>query len=293
MSVRGPRSFLLGAAGCAAGFGLLLALVYLSSRARVADATALQGFVGLERPRTAAGLELIAHLGDPEAVGLMGLALACLALARGKPRHAAAVIVLLALTSVSSQALKAVIDYPRWESLILYPVVRDAAFPSGHATAAMTIALCGVLVAPPRARPLAAAAGLVFVLAISYALLAIGSHFPSDVAAAFLVATGWALVVVAALRAAAARWPERSGRSRARAALARAVERATAAGLAVVLAATVVGGVLVGGAFAFARGGEAAAYLGENTTAAGVAVGLALAAVVLLAAITAALRTSR
>jgi membrane-associated phospholipid phosphatase len=293
MSVRGPRAFLLGAAGCAAAFGFLLALIYLSSRARVADANALTGFIGLERPRVAAELEWLSHLGDPEAVGLMGLALACLALARGKPRHAAAVILLLALTSVSSQVLKAVIDYPRWESLYVFPIVRDAAFPSGHATAAMTIALCGVLVAPPRARPLAAAAGLVFALAISYSLLAIGSHFPSDVAAGFLVATGWTLVVVAALRAAATRWPERTGRSRARVKIAGAVERVTEAGLVVGLVTVAATGALAGAAFLLARSDQVAAYVTEHTTAVATALALAVAAISLLAAITAALRAGR
>ena len=221
----------MAAAGCAAGFVLLLAAIYLSSRVRVFDATAMDGFLDVQRPWLAGLSERVAHLGDPEAVGLLGLALAAIALARGRPRHAAAVLFLLAVTSVSSQLLKGVIDYPRWEALLSVAEVKPAAFPSGHATAAMTLALCGVLVAPARLRPLAALAGALFALAVSYSVVSLGWHFPSDVAGAFLVATGWTLATIAALQLAAGRWPERTVREGARTALARATDRATETGL--------------------------------------------------------------
>ena len=162
-----PRQLLIAAAGCAIAFAALLAAIYLSWGVRVLDATAMDGFLDVQRPWLAGLTERLAQLGDPEAVGLLGLALAAIALARGRPRHAAAVICLLAVTSVSSQLLKALIDYPRHEALLAVAEVKAAALPSGHATAAMTLALCGVLVAPARLRPLAALAGAIFALAVS------------------------------------------------------------------------------------------------------------------------------
>jgi hypothetical protein len=72
-------------------------------------------------------------------------------------------------------------------------------FPSGHATAAMALALALTFVAPARLRPVMAGLGAVFAAAVGYSLLTIGSHFPTDVFAGFLVAAAWALVTAAAL----------------------------------------------------------------------------------------------
>ena len=75
----------------------------------------------------------------------------------------------------------------------------------------MTLALCAVLAVPPRARPTTAAIGALFAIAVSYAILALGWHFPSDVIGGFLVAMMWTLLAVAVLVArpgrAAARTP--------------------------------------------------------------------------------------
>jgi membrane-associated phospholipid phosphatase len=290
MPQRPPRHFLIAAAGCAAAFVVLLASVYFSSRVRWLDAHAMQGFIDLQRPAVLNLLERVGHLADPLPVGLLGGALAAFALARGKPRHAAAVIVLLAATSVSSQVLKAIFDYPRPESLISFPWVKEAGMPSGHATAAMTIALAGVLVAPQRARALAAAAGGLFALAVGYSIVALSWHFPSDVAGGFIVATGWTLAAVAALRWAAARWPEKTGRSRARARLADVVERATEAGLVVGLAVAAVVGAIVAAAIVLTRPGQVLDYAAANTTAVIAAVALAVSAGLLLAGVSAALK---
>ena len=74
-------------------------------------------------------------------------------------------------------------------------------WPSGHATAAMSLALCCVLVAPGRWRPAAAALGAAFTVAVVYSFLALGWHYPSDVLGGFLVATSWTLAAVSGLLA--------------------------------------------------------------------------------------------
>jgi membrane-associated phospholipid phosphatase len=287
---RTPRQLLIAAAGCAAVFALLLAAIYISWRVRRLDATAMDGFLELQRPWLTSMSERVANLGDAGAVGLSGLALAAIAVARGKPRHAAAVIFLLAATSLSSQLLKSLIDYPRYEAMLSLAVVKPAAFPSGHATATMTLALCGVLVAPPRARPLAALAGAVFALAVSYSVVSLGWHFPSDVAGGFLLATGWTLVVVAGLQVAARRWPERTLRAGARTALARGTERAAEAGLVAALGIAALLGAATTALILLFRLPDLVAFAENRSTFVVTAAALAASALLLLAGVTAAIR---
>ena len=97
-------------------------------------------------------------LGNPAQVAAITLALAAFALVRGRPRLALGVLALIAATSVSGQLLKVLLAHPRFPPIFDYPV-GPRALPSGHATAAMSLALAGVLVAPRRARLAAAVIG--------------------------------------------------------------------------------------------------------------------------------------
>ena len=93
------------------------------------------------------------------------------------------------------------------------------AYPSGHTTAVMSLALALVIVSPSRWRPLAAAAGGLLTVATVFSILVHGGHYPSDIVGGFLVATGWAYLgaAVAARRGAA---EPRAARRSARAVLA-------------------------------------------------------------------------
>jgi hypothetical protein len=73
----------------------------------------------------------------------------------------------------------------------------------------MSLALASVIAAPARWRPSVAAMGALFATAVSYAFLALGWHFPSDVFGGFLIAATWTALAVAALYAAEARYPRR------------------------------------------------------------------------------------
>ena len=97
----------------------------------------------------------------------------------------------------TTELLKPLISSPR---LITEPTVMvTGALPSGHATAAMSLALCAVIASPPRARPVVAAVMGAFTIAICYSILELGWHFPSDALAGLLVATAWSLAGMAAL----------------------------------------------------------------------------------------------
>jgi membrane-associated phospholipid phosphatase len=205
-----PRTLLLACGACLLGLALTGVLAYASPVAHVRDAATLRGFVALNGPEVTGPATAIAHLAGPLPFALLGLALAALAAARGRPRVALAILAILLGASVTAEALKPLLAHPRFAEWLGAGQIRAASWPSGHATAAMALGLCGVLAAPRRWRPLAAALGGGFAIAVAYAVLVLAWHFPSDVIGGFLVAATWALGVLAALAALERRRPSRA-----------------------------------------------------------------------------------
>jgi membrane-associated phospholipid phosphatase len=164
------------------------------------DAAMLHGFVALDRPRVHDAIYVLAHLADPVPYLAVGAALVGWALLRGLRRRAGFVAALLVLTGASTQALKHLLAQPRFESWLGLHQIGAASWPSGHSTAAMTLALCAVLVAPAALAPVVAVLGGAFAAAVGYAVLVLAWHFPSDVLGGFLMAGTWTALAVAALR---------------------------------------------------------------------------------------------
>jgi membrane-associated phospholipid phosphatase len=272
---RNPRQLLIGAGVCAVLFTILLILAYGSGFIRWVDGGALEGFTSMRGPRFDSVTLRVAGLGGPLEVAMMGAALAAIALARGRPRVALGVVVLIAATSVSSQLLKGVLAFPRPLGDLGAAHVDPAAFPSGHSTAAMSLALAAVMVSPSRYRPLAALVGAGLALSVAFSVIALGWHFPSDAVGGFLLATGEALVIAAALAA----YP---GRRRVPERVERIVDRAAGIGLS----AAALGGILLGGAFvistAITRRTDLVDFARAHTLVLPVAAGLVLAALALL-----------
>jgi membrane-associated phospholipid phosphatase len=280
---RSPRTLLAWAGACAGAFVAVLLGAYFTGPGRWLDGAALEGFMRVQRPLVRSITEPVAHLVDPLPYGLLGGSLVAVALARGARARAAAVAGLLAATGISSQVLKELLAHPRYHDFLGYAQILPDAFPSGHATAAMSLALGAVLVVPPAWRAQTAAAGGAFALAIAYSILALGWHFPSDVAGGLLLATGWALVALAAVRAREARAGDPAhgaGEEPARPA------RAVAAPL-VAVAALAAGSALALTA-AYAR--ELAGYAERHTAAVAVAAALSAVTIALVGALTAATR---
>jgi membrane-associated phospholipid phosphatase len=147
-------------------------------------------------------LSTVAHLADPVLYVLAGIVLVAVAVRRrGRPALGAGVALLLVGSAGMTQALKHALAQPRLVDWLGSNQVGDASWPSGHATAAMALALAGVLVARPGHRRAAVAVGAAFAGAVAVAVLALAWHFPSDVLGGFLVAAAWALGVLAALEA--------------------------------------------------------------------------------------------
>jgi membrane-associated phospholipid phosphatase len=290
VAIRNPRTLLAMAGACAVAFCVLLFFAYASSRARWLDASALSGFVELQDHRFGSLTAHIVDLGDPWPVILVTAVLMTVAAARGRLRQAGAIVALVGVTSVSSQALKTLLAYPRDDALVFGAHVYPAAFPSGHSTAAMTLAVCGVLAAPRAARPIAAGLGVLLALAVGYSVVTLGWHYPSDVVGGFLLATFWTLIAVAGLQAAERRWPQRVGRTRASAAVTSLVDRATHLGLFALALAAGLAAAIVAFVLASTRSGAVLGFASAHTAAVAVGVLVAASAALLLAGVTAALR---
>ena len=139
-----------------------------------------------------------------------------------------------------------------------------------------------MLVVSPRLRPLAAVVGAALALGVSFSVVSMGWHFPSDVIGGFLLATGWTLVLLAGLRALEGRYPERAGRG----ALARrsraVVDAVSGAGLVALVLVGSVAVVAVALGIVFFRLSDLVGYAADHTVFFVVAALLILSAVVLL-----------
>jgi len=204
----------LGLAGlCLLALALIWAVAQLVPAAHLRDAVALRDFTLLSRPHVDAAGNFLVRLLEPTLFVLWGAALVAVALARSRPRVAVAVVGVLSLAPFTSETLKPLLAHPHAQVGAVH--IGPASWPSGHSTAALALALCAVLVAPARLRPMVAAAGAAFALAVGVSLLILAWHMPSDVLGGYLVATLWAALAVAALRASERRWPSRHRRQRA------------------------------------------------------------------------------
>jgi membrane-associated phospholipid phosphatase len=249
-------------------FVVLLVAAYWLPAARWADGWAVAGFLNLQQPWLTSVASFVAHLCGPGPFVVWTALVAGVALRRHRPRHALAVVVLLGVANVITQVLKHALAMERWHAWLGNAQIAPAAFPSGHATASMSLALAAILVAPAALRPLVAVGGAVFTLAVSESVMFLAWHFPSDVAGGFLVATASTLMTVAALRAADQRWPERSGREAARRAIGAIDARRAATTVALFVIAALAG-------LAVAAGGSTLTFAGRHTTAVVAAVAVA------------------
>jgi membrane-associated phospholipid phosphatase len=201
----------LGVAGlCLLGLAAVWVIAQLVPAAHLRDAVTLRDFTLLSHPHVDSIANLLIHLLEPLLFVIWGGALVAVALARGHSRVALAVVIVMALAPLTAEALKPLLAHPHARVGDVY--IAPASWPSGHATAAMTLVLCAVLVTPARLRALVATLGGLYALAVGCSLLILAWHMPSDVLGGFLVATLWVALAVASLRIAERRWPPRGGR---------------------------------------------------------------------------------
>jgi membrane-associated phospholipid phosphatase len=206
---RRPLALLTFAALSAAAAAAVWLVALGVPRGRALDASALEAFAGVARPPLASSINGIAHLADPAPLLLGGLALVGIALWRRRPFLALAVPAILIGANATTQLLKPALGDVRLIELAHVHTIYPGSWPSGHATAAMSLALCAVLVAGPQLRALVALLGAGFAVAVGYALVVASWHLPSDVLGGYLVAATFALAAAAAVAALEARGPAR------------------------------------------------------------------------------------
>jgi membrane-associated phospholipid phosphatase len=208
---------LLLAAVFALGAAVVYAIAFHTALGRWVDEATFWGFQELEHTRTGAVAERFALLFNPLPFAGMTAAVTLIAVVRRRWRAAIAVPLAMFAANATTQILKWMVEPP--------PTAAWTDWPSGHATAVTSLALGLVLVASPRGRSLAVAAGGLAIAALVYGIVAAGWHLPSDVAGGFCVAATWMALAVAAIGAPAFT----PSRAKPRVAIGAAVLAATAA----------------------------------------------------------------
>jgi membrane-associated phospholipid phosphatase len=194
------------AALCLAGLAATWCASALVAGVRFKDAATLHDFRLLSRPHVDTVAHALLSVLEPVPFTVLAIALVGVAVARGRPRLGVAMAVVLALAPLSCEVLKPLLAHGHDQLPGAY--VAEASWPSGHATAAVVLALCALLVCPHQLRAAVGAIGACFTLAVGCSLLILAWHMPSDVIGGYLLGTLWVALAVAALRA---RGPGRRG----------------------------------------------------------------------------------
>ena len=204
---RRPLSLLALAAASAFGALVVWLAAFHLPGGRGLDGAALEAFTGVATPPLTPRISGLAALADPWPFAFMATALVATALVRRRWLMAAVVPLILLSANLVTQLLKPGLADLRAVDVRGVVATYPASWPSGHSTAAMSLALCLVLVVGPGLRPLAAFVGAGFAIAVGYSLVVLGFHLPSDVLGGYLVAATFTLLGAAALAGAEARWP--------------------------------------------------------------------------------------
>jgi len=125
---------------------------------------------------------------------LLGGGIVAAALLLGRVRAAIEAALVIVFANASTQVLKPLLGH-------VEPFGRrgelGSSFPSGHSTVAMSIALAAVLAAPTAWKLVVSFAGAAYAAGVGISLLVQASHYPSDVAGAFLLTGAWAGAIAA------------------------------------------------------------------------------------------------
>jgi membrane-associated phospholipid phosphatase len=266
---------LRAAALCVLGLAATWVLAELVPAVHWRDAVALNAFTQLDHPRVDRLANDLLGLLDPLLYTLWASLLVAVALLRRRPRVALAVTVVLPAAPLCAELLKPLLAHTHDHAGFQW--IGAASWPSGHATAAMTLVLCALLVAPHRLRPTVAVLGSAFALAVGLSLLILAWHMPSDVLGGYLLAALFASLALAALRVAERRQPSGEAGWRGEDLLAPAV---------IVLAGTLATAVAV-----LVRAGQVASFASGHHLVVAAGAGLAALVAAISAALTLALRS--
>lgn len=196
--MRSARLFVFGAlVSGAALLGVYWVARHTGLGERIDSSAIIHGLTEARAPRLHHATREVLRTIDVTSLAVMGGGLIGLALLRRRPDAAMGVAVVLVGANVTAQQLKPWLG--RVDASGASRSALPPSFPSGHATVAMSLALAAVIAAPRGLRLLAALAGALYATAVGVALVALGWHYPSDVAGGFLVSGAWTALVAAVL----------------------------------------------------------------------------------------------
>jgi membrane-associated phospholipid phosphatase len=147
-----------------------------------------------------------ANLGDLPALLVLLAAIGALGLRLGRRREVLAAVVVVAGANRTTQLLKTTLEHARYKAVehgVELPWPNS--FPSGHTTAAASIAVALLLVVPAAHRLAAATAGAAITAVVGLSVVILGWHYPSDVLGGLLVVGAWGFAALAWLRLRAGR----------------------------------------------------------------------------------------
>ena len=210
------RRLLLAAGLCAVAAAAVWAAAFHVAAVQAADVKVLGRLLWLGGER---GWRLSGDLTgffDPAPYAVLSASLVAGAVAVRRRREALVAAVLLAGSAVTTQLLKPALGEQRAFPAGHY--LPPASWPSGHTTAVVALVLALVIVTPPGRRWPVALFGALLSAATGFALVVLGSHYPSDILGGVCVAGFWACLAAAVApprrSAAAARLPQRLGATR-------------------------------------------------------------------------------
>lgn len=141
------------------------------------------------------------NLGDLAALLVMLAAVCAIGLAFGRRREVLVAVIVVSGANVTTQVLKSVLEHARTKAFERgWELPWPDSFPSGHTTAAASIAVALLLVAPAGYRLLAAGIGAALTGVVGLSVVILGWHYPSDVLGAFLVVGTWGFCALGYLR---------------------------------------------------------------------------------------------
>jgi membrane-associated phospholipid phosphatase len=166
---------------------------------RRVDVNILLGFLQLNRPRVDWIAQAFVWMCDPSHYVVLAVVPVAIALVRGRKRLAGTAVAVLVGANGTAELLKPLTAGPRDHVTVPGVVLSNATWPSGHTTAAVSLALTLIFCVPARLRPAVSGLMALFVIGVVYSLLALGAHYPSDIVGGFEVAGAWTLFALGVL----------------------------------------------------------------------------------------------
>lgn len=189
-AARSPLLFVLAAVACAAALGWTYWAFVRTTTGQFADESAWRE-AGVAAPESQGPFLRFLDTLPAISVVLAAAAILFVAFRRGRYGAAAVAVAVILASNLTTQLLKNVIfDRPdRGVATLAFN-----SLPSGHTTLAASAAAAVFIIAPPRWRPVTAAAGGAYSVLAGAATFINLWHRPADVVAALLVVGAWTLL---------------------------------------------------------------------------------------------------